>query len=115
MLQHSVKRMPVVEGDKLVGIVTRHDLLATFARPDDAIGGDLATLLKTHPNRPDDAHVHFTVAGGIVTLTGDVRHSWDRAILVTLVRDVPGVIEVVDQTHSREPDPPLPTPWTFGV
>jgi CBS domain-containing protein len=115
MLRHAVKRMPVVEGDKLVGIVSRHDLLATFARPDDAIAGDVGTLLTTHPNRPDDVHVHFTVAGGIVTLTGDVRHSWDRAILVSLGRDVQGVIEVVDQMHSREPDAPLLTPWTFGT
>jgi CBS domain-containing protein len=115
MLERAVKRVPVVEDAKLVGIVSRHDLLATFARPDEAIAGDVGTVLTTHPNRPDEAHIHFTVDRGVVTLTGDVRHKWDRSIVISLVREVRGVIDVVDHLHSREPEPALPTPWTMGV
>jgi len=39
MLEHGVKRLPVVEGERLVGIVSRSDLLRAFTRdePDEAL------------------------------------------------------------------------------
>jgi CBS domain-containing protein len=31
MMRHRIKRVPVVEGGRLVGIVTRHDLIRRLA------------------------------------------------------------------------------------
>lgn len=115
MLQRGVKRMPVVADGKLVGIVSRHDLLETFARSDDAITHDVRTVVTTHPNRPDDCHVDFTVESGVVTLTGDVRYPWDESRVVALVLAVHGVIDVVSRLRSREADPRVARVWTFGV
>ena len=41
MLQAGVKRLPVVEGGVLIGMVSRSDILATLARPDDEIAADV--------------------------------------------------------------------------
>lgn len=115
MLERGVKRMPVERGGKLVGIVSRRDILRMFARPDDAIAGDVTKRLAGDPNRPDDCHVHASVASGVVTLSGDVRFDWDKASVISLVRDVPGVIEVTSHVHNREPDPrPAPSSM-FGI
>ena len=105
MLAHGVKRLPVLDDGALVGMVSRRDVLRMFARPDDEIANDVLRVLTTDPNRPDDAHVHCTVSNGVATLTGDVRFAWDIPVVVSLARDVEGVIDVVHHLHNREPDP----------
>jgi CBS domain-containing protein len=112
MLDCGVKRMPVVQSGELVGMVSRQDILRTFARPDDAIAADITNALATHPNRPDDCHVRCSVQGGVATLTGDVRYAWDEPVVVSLARDVEGVIDVASNIRSREPDP---RPPAFGI
>jgi CBS domain-containing protein len=105
MLELGVKRMPVVQAGELVGIVSRQDVLRMFARPDAEIAAEITKVLATDLNRPDDCHVHCSVEGGVATLTGDVRYTWDEPVVVSLARAVEGVIEVVSQVHNREPDP----------
>ena len=52
---------------------------------------------------------------GIVTLTGDVRYAWDKPVVVSLVRNVEGVIDVAARLHHREPDPTnRVVPWIYG-
>jgi len=115
MLERGVKRMPVLRAGKLVGIVSRQDILKTFVRPDETIAADVTRRLATDPNRPDDCHIHASVAHGVVTLTGDVRYSRDEQPAISLARDVAGVVAVVSELHNREPDPrPSSTP-TFRV
>lgn len=114
LLQLGVKRMPVVDAGVLVGIVTRRDILRTFARPDVEIAEDVARILESHP--PEDHHVECSVADGVVTLTGDIRYPSDESVVVSLVRAVDGVIDVVGRLQPREPEPPTTTSaWTYGV
>ncbi|HWS47665.1 MAG TPA: CBS domain-containing protein, partial [Acidimicrobiia bacterium] len=112
MLQRGVKRMPVVDGDELVGIVTRRDILRTFSRSDDDIAADVALVLVSHP--PEDHHVECSVTDGVVTLTGDIRYPSDEPIVVGLVRAVDGVVDVIARLRPREPEPPTPSSaWTY--
>ena len=46
--------------------------------------------------------LHFYVQNGTVTLYGAIRHTLDRDFLVAFVRQVPGVIGVVDQLQVVE-------------
>jgi CBS domain-containing protein len=109
MLDRGVKRMPVVEHDEVVGVVSRRDVLKVLARPDELIQRDVEQRLRRDPNRPDDAHVHCIVQEGVVTLSGDVRYEWDIAIVISLARSVEGVIDVVDHLHNREANPRGPS------
>jgi CBS domain-containing protein len=116
MLARGVKRMPVLDGGVLVGIVSRHDILRVLARPDAEIAEDVRRTLRTDPNRPDDHHVTCSVKDGQVTLAGDVRYAWDAPIVVAMVRAVDGVIDVVSNLHHRESNRNLgKPPWVIGM
>ena len=116
MLEQKVKRMPVVDNGAVVGIVSRQDILATFDRADEAIRADIEQLLQTDSNLPEDHNVAFSVDHGIVTLTGNVRYGWEAPIVVSMVRDLPGVVGVISHLDNREPNPRTSTtPWMFGA
>ena len=92
MLQRSLRSIPVTDGDQVVGMVTRRDLLRVLARRDDAIRDELLKLLA---DELPDACVGVTVVDGIVTLA---FRSWlgprDRRIAELLAGTVPGVLSV---------------------
>jgi CBS domain-containing protein len=115
MLSRGVKRIPVVHEGRLVGIVSRLDILRSFTRDDAAIAADVRKFLATDPNRLDDCHLLSSVENGIVTLAGDVRYAWDVPIVAAMVRDVPGVIDVINHVHNREPNPEPVPPWMYGA
>ena len=115
MLEQRVKRLPVVEAGRLVGMVSRQDILSMFDRPDEDIVSEVRQMLRKNTNMPDEAHIRFSVDAGIVTLTGDVRYVWDEPIVVSMVRGIDGVIDVVSRLHHRERNPRTSTaPWVFG-
>jgi CBS domain-containing protein len=92
MLRHSLRSVPVTARHRLVGIVTRRDLLRVLARPDDDIRDELAGLLA---DELPEACVNVSVADGIVTLG---FRSWlgarDRRFAELLAGTVPGVLAV---------------------
>lgn len=96
---HHIKRLPVTDPDgKLIGIVSRRDLLRVFLRPDELIAQQvrelLAEILLTEP-----AGVTVAVHGGVVTLTGQPGPEDQRDLIpvaVRLIWDIDGVVDVVD-------------------
>src|SRR5690242_1522385 len=59
MLEERISRLPVVEGGRLVGIVTRHDLVRAFARADEEIWQEIESdpLIGTYWRRPSSYNV----------------------------------------------------------
>ena len=98
MYSHRVKRLPVTgEEGKLIGIVTRSDVLSVYSRPDaeihHAIAEDL--ILGTFLCDPDRFKV--TVKDGIVTIEGRPETAWVGHDIVDAVRHVEGVVAVRDR------------------
>lgn len=94
MLELGVKRLPVVEHDRLVGIVSRQDLLRIFHRSDADIAAELEAKMASPLYAPEDHTVTAFVTDGVVTLTGDVRFSGEVPVMVGLAADVTGVVHV---------------------
>jgi CBS domain-containing protein len=109
MNAHHVRRLPVVDEDgKLVGIVSRRDLLSVFLRPDDDIIHDVRQVLDEIP-LTDPKDVIVTVRHGVVTLTGTIgAGSADSHHLIQLalrlIWDIDGVVDVVNKLgETKQP------------
>ena len=108
MSTHHLRRLPVVDEDgKLIGVVSRRDLLSVFLRPDEDIAADIRRVLgDILLTGPDDADVK--VRNGVVTLAGSLQpaagdHTELIPLAIRLMWDVDGVVDVVDQHGAQHP------------
>lgn len=98
MERHHVNRLPVVdEEDRLIGIITRHDLLRVFLRTDEEIRADVADEVLGRALGLPPGSVSVSVADGVVTLDGHVHRGLDVWTAVRLAWRVDGVIGVVNR------------------
>ncbi|MET9689963.1 CBS domain-containing protein [Streptomyces sp. NPDC006514] len=105
MTRRSIERLPVVDvEDRLVGIVTRRDLLRTFLRPDSEIRRRVndEVLVEVLGVPAGDVEVH--VVDGIVTLDGRVERHSQLAALLSLVERLDGVVAVASRVTARTDD-----------
>jgi CBS domain-containing protein len=113
MERHGVKRVPVLRGEKLVGIIARANLMRAVAsaaraelsatKADRSISADDAAIrarlmaeLAKQPWAPlgtIEAEVH----DGVVTLSGTLTDERQRQALCVAAENVPGVKKVEDQ------------------
>ena len=91
MLRHRLKSVPVVAGDRVVGMIARRDLLRLIARSDDDIQADIDRRLKAEVEVLQRLAVG--VVGGVVTIDA-AAGPLARQLLEGLGRDIPGVVEV---------------------
>lgn len=98
MLDADVSRLPVVEDGKLVGIVTRADLVRAFVRTDEELAREIHDDIVVRTLWLDERSLHVEVRNGDVTLTGELDGSIDDELLVKLVSRVPGVTSVRTRT-----------------
>jgi CBS domain-containing protein len=99
MLRHRLKSVPVVAGERVVGMVARRDLLRLIARSDHDIQADLDRQLKEEILALQRLAV--SVTGGVVTIDA-AAGPLARQLLEGLARTVPGVVEV--RTTQRGAD-----------
>ncbi|MCP4308998.1 MAG: CBS domain-containing protein [bacterium] len=97
MKRHRIKRVPVVGADgKLVGILSRADVMRVFARDDDAIDADVAEILRRYRF---DHQVSATTADGKVTISGEVEHRSGAELIEEVLFRILGVIEVENKVN----------------
>lgn len=95
MDRRRVKRLVVVDdADRVVGIVSRADLLAVFLRPDEAIGAEIQDEILDHVLQLDERQVQVRVRDGVVTLSGAVENKSTARIAERLAQGVDGVVAV---------------------
>lgn len=109
LLERGIKRMPVVaDNGVVVGIVSRRDLLAAYARPDAELTAAVRKVLANPLAVPEDARLEYLeVRDGVVRLAGSVNHPSDVAVTAAALRAIPGVVDVETRLSAREPDPEL--------
>lgn len=105
MLQSGHKRLPVVDYGRLVGIISRQDVLRPFHRSDAEIAAEVERLIHVAFYSASRQDATVTVDGGVVTLRGSARFPSDVLFLEALAARVPGVIDVHNQVVPREPEP----------
>jgi CBS domain-containing protein len=100
MLDRHLRALPVVDEGRLVGIVTRRDLLRTIARDDRDIARDVRHRLAIASREPWEVEV----ADGVVSLACDYADPSDRHVAEVVAAALPGVREV-RLTGAVQPKP----------
>ena len=98
MDREAVKRLPVIDDlGRLIGIVSRGDLLKVHLRPDDEVRADVESGVLQRFLVEEIDTVQATVRDGVVTLTGRVDRLSTKDIADRMIRQIPGVVAVVDE------------------
>jgi CBS domain-containing protein len=112
MARHGIKRLPVIEKGRVVGMVTRADLLRALAdssRPVEAPQPGDAEIRRAifaaceKQNWAPRQLVGVDVHQGVVTLSGTILDERERQGLKVLAENIPGVVAVRDQLIWVEP------------
>lgn len=111
MERHHVKRLPVMQGDRMVGVISRADLMREMVLrmafdAKDSLGsdwwirGEILAALGKHRWAPD---VKVEVKDGVVELSGVITDDRERQGVIVLVENAPGVKKVHDHLVWVEP------------
>lgn len=98
MIESDVKRVPIVRGRHVVGIVSRSDLIKVIARRDEDLAAEIVERLQEVGLAASEGVVN--VSEGIATIRiPDASHP--RSLAESIALMVPGVLEV----RFGEPEP----------
>lgn len=102
MERHRIKRVPVVEGDRLVGIVSRHNFVVAIANvtrntaevgsSDALVRRRVLAVLRAHEWVP--AGLDVRVKDGVVDIIGFITDEKVRQAIVVAAENVAGVTSV---------------------
>ena len=105
MEEHRIKRVPVLEGDRVVGVVSRADLLRALAvaareravrrRQTTAAFAQILNTLNREPWAPRTT-LNLTVVNGVVDLWGTIGNDQERRAICVIAENTPGVKKVID-------------------
>jgi CBS domain-containing protein len=116
--EHRIKRVPVVRGEQVVGIVSRANLLqALAARPtpapterwvDDRALRDEVMRVLDREGMSVRGPLNVIVSNGVVELWGLVESEEERRAMRVAVENVPGVVSIKDNLGRIRP-------WLWGA
>nr|WP_260415614.1 CBS domain-containing protein [Actinoplanes digitatis] len=90
MLRNDVRSMPVVDDDeRLVGIISRRDILRAMVRGDDVLAAEVQHRLDEYAD--GRSRWTATVEDGVATVTGEFDDETERTVVTVMARTVPGI------------------------
>lgn len=95
MSRRNIKRLPVVDEEgKLLGVISRADVVNAFTKPDEVIEDEvrediIRRLLFLEPDS-----IEVDVDDGVVTLRGELENRTEAHLLEELTRRIAGVVRV---------------------
>ncbi|GMQ86395.1 MAG: CBS domain-containing protein [Acidimicrobiia bacterium] len=104
MTVQEVKRLPVVDDDnRLLGVISRADIVSIFTRPDDVIEDEIREDLLRRVLYIDPDELGVSVRNGVVALSGQVGTRAEASMLEELTNRLDGVFGV--ETELTWPAP----------
>jgi len=104
MHTNDVKRVVVVEDERMVGVISRFDVVAGFTRPDDLIEDEIREDLIRRVLFVDPETVDVVVSNGVVTLFGKIGTRTEVRLMEELTRRLDGVVDVDNKLQWRIDD-----------
>ncbi len=106
MSASGIERLPVVDEEaRLIGMLTRRDVLRIFARADAEIHEEVSDDILVRALCLSPTSVAVSVHDGVVTLGGSLESSGQVALAVRMTRQVDGVTAVVNRLTYRHEAP----------
>jgi len=105
MHKRGLKHLPVVDSeDRLLGVVSRHDLIKVFSRSDESIKDEVIKGVFGRDLMIDTLGVVVEVEAGVVTFAGEVERKSEVPIITFLVSAMDGVVAVNNTLTFRWDD-----------
>ncbi|MER3460844.1 MAG: hypothetical protein C4303_06945 [candidate division GAL15 bacterium] len=104
MARRQINRVPVVREGRVVGIVSRADVLRALVRPDEELREAVRRALLEEL-WVDPSGLRIDVREGVVYLEGEVDRRSDKALAERWVGTVDGVVRVESHLTYRFDDP----------
>jgi CBS-domain-containing membrane protein len=113
MGRHGGKRLPVVDAaGRLIGVVSRSDLVQLFLRRDQSIREEIVEDVLTRTLQLGPSALSVEVTDGVVTLSGTVGRRMLIPVVVRLCHSVDGVVAVINRLGYESDDMPVGSPTT---
>jgi len=118
MLHKHIKRLPVLDHGKLLGVISRTDLLRALVRKlieikadatDEEIGRYIKTELE-HASWAPRSGIRIHVKEKVVDLEGTVFSDEERQAVTVIAENAPGVRDVQDHLVYVDPGSGMPFP-----
>jgi CBS domain-containing protein len=111
MLHKHVKRLPVLEAGRMVGIVSRSDVLRALARklvevPEERTDEEIGAYIKNeiaHAKWAPKSSIKVEVKEKVVNLEGTIFSDEERQAVIVIAENAPGVKEVQDHLIFVDP------------
>lgn len=105
MAHKKIRRLCVVDGDgKLVGVVSRRDVIATYLRDDDAVRADIEENVFKKGMWLFPGSLTVMVSDGVATLDGSVERRTTALVAGHLTQAIPGVVAVRNKVRYEMDD-----------